>query len=199
MTCAAALWYYAFIATDTATMNSPADPGKRPAEKPPAKRRYNSPLRQQQSAETRERIVLAGVDLVHGFTTWDWTNLTARAVSERAGVSERTVYRHFTSEKNLRDAVMQRLVSDSGIELGEMRIEDFPGITARMYQFLASFATVTQQPPQDPTFASMDEVRREALLDAVQRSLADWEPAEPRVVSAMPDLFWHPPAYERLL
>ncbi len=179
-------------------MNSPASPGKSADDPSASKRRYNSPLRQQQSAQTRERIVLAGVELVHGFPTWDWTNLTARAVSECAGVSERTVYRHFASENNLRDAVMQRLVADSGIDLSNLRMEDFPKITQRMFDYLSSFATVPQT-ETDPTFASMDEVRRIALLESVQRSLPDRAPGEQRAVAAMLDLFWNPPYYERLI
>ncbi len=178
---------------DKAAMNSPAQPRKNAG-----KRRYNSPLRQQQSADTRERIVLAGVDLVHGLPSWDWTNLTARAVSERAGVSERTVYRHFSTEQNLRDAVMQHLVADSGIDLSTLRMEEFSDITSRMFSYLASFA-VAPQTETDPTFASMDQVRRQALQDAVARSLPDWPESEQRAVAAMLDLFWNPPYYERLI
>jgi AcrR family transcriptional regulator len=40
--------------------------------------------------------------------TWDWDGLTFRALAERAEVSERTVYRHFPTERKLHDAVMER-------------------------------------------------------------------------------------------
>ena len=79
------------------------------------RRRYDSPARRLKAAETRERIVDAGADLVHGFAGWDWQELTFRAVAERAGVGERTVYRHFPTERHLRDAVMTRLEQDAGI------------------------------------------------------------------------------------
>ncbi len=164
----------------------------------PRKRSYNSPLRQQQTADTRERIILAGVELVRSFPTWDWTNLTARAVSESAGVSERTVYRHFTTERNLRDSVMQRLVIDSGIDLSTLRMEDFADTTAHMFHFLSAFSTRTQ-PEQDPTFASMDEERRIALLESVKRSMPDASEEGQAEVAAMLDLFWNPPYYERLI
>ena len=52
------------------------------------RRGYNSPVRRQQSAETRERIIAAGAELVHGFPAWDWKNLSAAAVGEHAGISE---------------------------------------------------------------------------------------------------------------
>jgi len=57
------------------------------------RRRYDSPVRRQQVAETRERIVAAGAELLHGFPIWNWRALTVRAVAERAELNERTVYR----------------------------------------------------------------------------------------------------------
>ena len=40
---------------------------------------YDSPVRRQRMEVTRERIVAAGVELVRGFKTWDWSELTFRA------------------------------------------------------------------------------------------------------------------------
>jgi AcrR family transcriptional regulator len=73
------------------------------------RRRYDSPVRRQRAAETRERIIASGVELVHSFKSWDWAELTFRATAEGAGVSESTVYRHFANERELQDAVMGRL------------------------------------------------------------------------------------------
>src|ERR1700738_4556375 len=84
-----------------------------------SRRSYNSPARQKAAAATRERIVGAGVRLVREFTTWNWDELTFRAVAERAQVSERTVYRHFPTERHLHDAIMQRLESEAGISYEE--------------------------------------------------------------------------------
>src|ERR1700746_1952576 len=81
----------------------------------PSRRRYDSPLRRRRAAETRERIVSAGATLVRSFTTWDWKELTFRAVAQSAGVSESSVYRHFANERELRDAVMQRLGEEAGV------------------------------------------------------------------------------------
>lgn len=163
----------------------------------PAKRRYNSPLRQQQSEATRQRIIAAGAELVHGFTAWDWTNLTAGAVAERAGVSERTVHRHFSTERKLRDAVIQRLVEESGVDLGELAVEDFGDVTAHMFSYLSSFSVA---PPvqEDPTFATMDAVRRRALMDAVVRATPQWSDADRETVAAAMDLLWDLPPFERL-
>ncbi len=37
----------------------------------PPRRRYDSPVRRQQVAETRARIVAAGVELLHGTPSWN--------------------------------------------------------------------------------------------------------------------------------
>ncbi len=88
----------------------------------PRRRHYDTSLRQKRAAETRERIVTAGVELLHGSSIRDWRPLTIRGVAERAGVNERTVYRYFGNERGLRDAVMQRLEEEAGIDLAGMRV-----------------------------------------------------------------------------
>ena len=69
-------------------------------------------------AETRDRILDAGSALVHEFESWDWRPLTFRAVAERAGVGERTVYRHFATEQALHAAVMERLAAVTKLREG---------------------------------------------------------------------------------
>jgi AcrR family transcriptional regulator len=162
------------------------------------KRRYNSPLRQQQAADTRERIVAAGAKLVHSYPAWDWTNLTALAVGESAGVSERTVQRHFPTERQLRDAVLQRVYEESGIGLDEVELDTFANVTSRMFAYLSSFAVAPQE-VDDPTFASMDRQRRDALLNAVVRATPQWSQEERETAAAVLDILWNLPPYERLM
>jgi AcrR family transcriptional regulator len=163
-----------------------------------ARRRYNSPLRQQQAAQTRDSIIAAGVKLVHSYPAWDWTNLTALAVGERAGVSERTVQRHFPTERKLRDAVLQGVYEESGIGLEELELGTFSDVTARMFSYLSSFA-VAPQPLTDPTFESMDTQRRNALFNAVVRATPDWTEQERENAAAVLDILWNYPPYERLM
>jgi AcrR family transcriptional regulator len=174
------------------------NPEQKETENSVNKRRYNSPLRQQQAAATRERIVAAGAKLVHGYRAWDWTNLTAPAVGERAGVSERTVQRHFSTERQLRDAVLQRMLAESGIALQDLELDDFATITERMFAYLSSFA-IAPEPVRDPSFASMDQYRRDALLNAVVRATPAWQDSDRETAAAVLDIFWNPPTYERLI
>ncbi len=52
-----------------------------------ARRTYDNRTRQQKAAQTRERIVTAGSELVHAFESWNWRDLTFRSVAERAGAA----------------------------------------------------------------------------------------------------------------
>ena len=168
------------------------------SEPAPRRRGYNSPVRRQQSAATRERIIAAGAELVHGFPAWDWKNLTAGAVGEQAGISERTVHRYFSTERMLRDAVLQRLVEESGVSLDGLELDNFAGVIARMFRYLSSFA-VAPATQDDPTFASMDQQRRDALLGAVTRATPGWADRERETVAAVLDILWTLPPYERLI
>lgn len=180
----------------TAPPRKPRRESTQPA--PPPRRGYNSPVRREQSAATRERIIAAGSELVHGFPAWDWKNLTAGAVGRQAGVSERTVHRYFSTERKLRDAVLQRLLEESGISLQTLELADFAGTTARMIRYLSSFAAAPAT-VDDPSFASMDRQRRDALLMAVARATPEWPDRDRESVAAVLDMLWNPPTFERLV
>ncbi len=166
----------------------------------PQRRRYDSPVRRQQTQETQERIIVAGAELVHQLPNWDWTNITARAVGERAGISERTVHRYFPTERKLRDAVIQRMCQESGVALGELRLDDFADVTRIMFSYLMSFAAQpTQQPPLDPSLATMDQIRCDALRNAVAKVTPGMSAHDRENVAAMLDIFWNMPPYERLI
>jgi AcrR family transcriptional regulator len=160
------------------------------------RRQYNSPLRRQQLAETRSRILAAGSALVHEFPTWDWRNLTFRAVAEQAGVSERTVYRHFATEQELHRAVMHRLEEEAGVNYEGLRLENLGKITERVFARLPSFAVPPS--PIEPPFAEEDRRRHDALLAAVSELAVDWTAGERDMAAGMLDVIWATQSYERL-
>lgn len=161
------------------------------------RRAYNSPVREQQSTETREKIVAAGVQLVHALPAWDWKNLTASAVSEKADVSERTVRRYFTADSKLRDAVLKQLVEESGLDLDSLKLEEFGGMIEVLFLHLQSF-TAKVSVDYDPTFESLDQKRRNGLFSAVSRATPGWSEEERETVTAILDVLWQPPLFERL-
>ena len=163
-----------------------------------ARRRYDGTLRRQQAAETRERIVAAGSTLLHGSPIRDWRALTVRAVAERAGVNQRTVYRHFANERALRDAVMHRLEAEAGIDLATMRLADVAEVTARIFRHVSSYPLAPRR-RVDPTLSEAGQRQRKALLDAVAARTARWPPADRLVAAAMFDVLWSVASYERLV
>jgi AcrR family transcriptional regulator len=161
-------------------------------------RRYNNVLRRAQATETRARILAAGTNLAHGAKSWDWREITFRAVAERAGISERTIYRHFSTEKQLHDGVMMRLEQDAGVSYEGMSLVDVINITARVFSGFSSFAVA---PPiaADSTFRETDERRHQALVRAISAERTTWPDHEVRKAAAVLDLLWSPMSYERLM
>ncbi len=165
-----------------------------------ARRNYDNRARRQKAAETRGRIVTAGTELVHGFDTWNWRDLTFRAVAERAGVGERTVYRHFPTERHLHDAVMQRLESEAGIRYEDVNLGNLAEVTGRVFASLQRFSVrQSVQTPADPTFVTVDHRRRDALLRAVSAAAPHWSEADRQLVAGLLDVLWNLPSYERLV
>ena len=106
--------------------------------------------------------------LVREFTTWDWDELTFRAVAERAEVSERTVYRHFPTERHLHDAIMGRLEDEAGIAYEDVELDNFAEVTARLFASLGRFAIKDSiGAPHGPAFVGAEAKRHDALDRAV--------------------------------
>ena len=131
-------------------------------------RRYDSPVRRARSAETRERIVDAACALMHERSVRDWGAVTIRGVAHEAGVNERTVYRYFTNERGLRDAVMHRMEQEAGIDLGGMRLDDIGEVAARVFSYVSSFP-FEPKPPLDPTLTEANLRQRDALAQRLER------------------------------
>ena len=165
-----------------------------------SRRPYDSPLRREQAAATRNRIIAAGSELVHELPSWDWDDLTFRAVAERAGVGIRTVYRYFPTERVLHDAVMARLEEEAGVHYEGMTLDGVADVAANVFRSMAAFsaAPVVATPPE-ATFAAADDKRRRALTDAIESAVSDWSPSEKRSAAAALDIVWSPPNYERLI
>ena len=177
------------------TATSPA--GHRPTR--PGRAAYDGTLRREQAAATRERILDAGSELLHRTSVRDWKKLTVRAVAERAGVNERTVYRYFGSERGLHDAVLHRNREEAGIELEGMRLEDVATVAARILDHVAQYP---REPPPalDPTLhggqgpAAPGAARRRGV-----RGRATHRTAQQVTVAAVLDALWSVASYERLV
>jgi len=162
------------------------------------RRRYDSPLRRQRAAETRERIITAATELLHGFPIWNWGALMARAVAERAGVNERTVYRYFPNERALRDAVMAHMEEEAGINLQTLSLDGVQDVAARILEYVSTFP-IEARTPRDPAVAAANARQRTALLTAVTQSARRWPLADRTILAAILDVLWSPVSFERLV
>jgi AcrR family transcriptional regulator len=161
-------------------------------------RSYDGTLRRQRAAETRERILDAGSELIHRTSVRDWKKLTVRAVAERAGVNERTVYRYFGSERGLRDAMLHRNEQEAGIELEGMRLEDVATVAAQIFDHVAEYPR-EPRPPLDPTLTAAKDRQHQALLDAVASEVGTAADPQQVTVAALLDALWSVASYERLV
>ena len=162
------------------------------------RRPYDSPVRRQRAAETRERIIAAGAELLHECAVWNWRALTVRGVAERAGVNQRTVYRHFANERELRDAVMARLEQEAGVFLEGLALEDIQRHTARILEYVSSFP-LESRTPDDPTLLGAHRRQRETLVAAVSANAQAWPDDDRAIAAAMLDVLWSVASYERLV
>jgi AcrR family transcriptional regulator len=168
------------------------------SEKPRRRRRYDSPLRRKRAAETRERIISAGAELLHDFPVWNWHALTVRAVAKRARVNERTVYRHFANEGELREAVMARHQEEAGVDLEGLELEELRDVTTRILEYVSTFP-LEPRTPRDPTLIAAGRRQRAALLAAVAPLTRNWAEADRGLAAAMFDVLWGVASYERLV
>lgn len=129
---------------------------------------------------------------------WNWRALTVRAVATRAAVNQRTVYRHFPSERALRDAVFARLQDEAGVEVEHLRLDDLQAVTARILEYVSTFPHARRS-PLDPTLAEAAARNRAALLDAVRPHADGWSEPDTTLAAAMLDVQWGVASYERLV
>lgn len=161
-------------------------------------KRYETPVRDERAARTRDQIVSAGTELVQGLPIWDWRGLTFRAVAERAGVGERTVYRHFPTEQHLHDAVMARLHEHSGVTYEGIGLNEVADVAAKVFTTTRLDESVVPE-PLGPAVLAVDTTRRTALTDAVRQAAPHWTDEQRRTTAALLDVLWGLPAYERLV
>jgi AcrR family transcriptional regulator len=177
------------MATPTTSTSDQPEGGGRP---------YDSTLRKERAAETRERIMLAGSELLHHESVRDWKKLTVRAVAEKAGVNERTVYRYFGNERGLRDALLQRNEEDAGIDLHGMQLGDISKVTTKLLGHISQYPR-DPMPPLVPTLVDAMQRQRAALINAVESNAKQWSREDQLVAAAMLDVLWSVASYERLV
>lgn len=144
-------------------------------------RTYNSRLRQEQAEATRERILSAMAAILEEDGGVEAT--TNRAIAERAGVREVTVYRHFPNRDALMKGLWEHLNRSNGATVGMPETE--AALVGNLAPLFATFdaspahilASVTS-PQGREMRSSLNHERRAAFLAAIEDAAANLPAAE---------------------
>ncbi len=156
-----------------------------------SERPYSSPLRDSQARRTRELILDALTDLL---ATYSPQEVTTRAIAERAGVSQPTVYRHFPDRQALLEGLTARMMSISGEGSRPRSLDDLVAygvVETAMAEEHAVLATAEALLNSDPRRLSQaSRQRSELLLQLVADALPDYDDREHiRIAALLRNLF----------
>ena len=156
-------------------------------------RSYNSRLRQEQAEATSERILAAMAAILEEDGSLEAA--TNRAVAERAGVREITVYRHFPNREALLRGLWAWMNRRTGVTVGMPEREaDLAGKLPALYatfdaqpaRIVASLTTPSGRKMRE----SLDPERREAFLAAVEDAAGHLPERERVKLAAMMQLIY---------
>jgi AcrR family transcriptional regulator len=124
--------------------------------------------------------------------------LTIQAVADQAGVSRRTVYRHFASESALHAALADRLLDEAGVSYEGLALDDLPEMTGRVFSAVAKFA-VQPWAVVPAAFPAIEADRLGGLRSAVDSEAPDWADSDRMMATAALDIVWSVASHEILL
>lgn len=150
-------------------------------------RKYDNSRRE---GSARERVLEGALTVARRVGTRNWADLTFKAVAEEVGVSERTVYRHFPTQRDLHEAVMIRFNKEAAISYEDLELAEVPGVVDRLFHSLATFTPRHMEALPPAAVIAIDRERTQALLKA-----ADGDKRRAAVL----DVLWSIEAYERLV
>ena len=163
-------------------------------------RAYHSPLRQAQADRTRVLIIEALTDLLFERPT---DEISTKDIAEHAGVSERTVYRHYPERRGLHEALAAHWVGEHGPDvenadslgdLAELIAEAYLGFEAQARETVAMVAVNA-----DPRRPASDTARRSARwVEVTARSFPDLDERQSLALAAITRMFGSSQTWLRL-
>jgi AcrR family transcriptional regulator len=156
-------------------------------------RPYQSPLREAQSAMTRERILMAAKDYLEKN---DIERLTLRRVAELSGVSPPTVYAHFPTMDDLIAAFFQWLKPRLGLDQPLPSLKELATLPDRLFPRYEEYGPLLRNLMNKPSWDRQrlaDRDRRHGgWLDAISAELPDHTPEQLRRGGLVVAAFWTP-------
>jgi AcrR family transcriptional regulator len=154
----------------------------------PERKPYRSALRERQAAQTRE-LILDAVTTLLGDRRAD--EVTTRDIAAEAGVSERTVYRHFPDREALLQGLMRRLPALVDVELSfaDGGLDALAPAGRRLMEFLDEHYVVARAEAvlnADPRhFAESTRTNTRELCELIGRELPELGEREAIRMAAM--------------
>lgn len=147
-------------------------------------------LAERHAAMTRALITDAAITLL---TAPDPPDLSVRAVARQAGISERTIFRHFATHSDLLDAVAQEVARRIAPPadprtLGELRA--FPAALYGRFETIADLMRAALQSELYPRLRALAITGRAAAIDAILAGAAAERDARERHLAAA-NLLYH--------
>ena len=94
--------------------------------------------------------------------------------------------------------MLELLEEEAGVDLTGLTLDDVRDVTTRILEYSSSFP-VAPRTERDETVAAANARQRDALLEAVTASTANWSEVDRALAAAMFDVLWSPVSYERLV
>ncbi len=168
-----------------------SESAKQPPTKPPTKpstKPYSSTLRDRQVAQTREFILDAVTTLLADRRA---DEVTTRDIAAAAGVSERTVYRHFPDRDALLEGLSQRLSHLGGGKpsFGVGSLDDIAPTTRRLMEALDEHYVIARAEAvfnADPRrFAADTQANTREMRELLAKGLPDLDEREQLRIAAV--------------
>lgn len=144
---------------------------------------YSSPLRAEQAAATRARVLDAAIDLLQATDSGD---VAIPDVAKRAGVSVRTAYRAFPTREDLLEGVLAELSRRFEAIAGTIptTLDAFPesaeGAVRAVYEVEPLFRALFATPAGRELHRRTAPQRRDAIDDMLVAELSDLTPQQRR-------------------
>lgn len=162
-------------------------------------RSYQSPLREAQTAMTRERILMAAKEYLEQH---DIESLTLRRVAELSGVSPPTVYAHFATMDDLVAAFFQWMKPRLGLNQVPA-LEGFPELPQTLFpryeEYGALLRNLMNKPSWDRQRMKDRGNRHGAWFEAVGAAIPGLTPEQQRRGALMVSAFWTPTMWRWLM
>lgn len=162
-------------------------------------RSYQSPLREAQSALTRERILMAAKDYLEQN---DIETLSLRHLAELAGVSPPTVYAHFATVDDLVAAFFQWLKPRLGLQRSLPALDDFAELPTALFPNYEAYGALLRnlmnKPSWDRQRAADSGQRHGRWVAAVGEALPELTAEQRRRGAMVVSAFWSPTVWRWL-